>query len=85
MGTGRVQTSESYLGCHIHVDTLVSRRIQPEADGCGCDNQWTCVHVCAGSIGTERVQAGERYLRLSYTRRYISLAADSARGWGFRL
>jgi hypothetical protein len=41
----RVQTGETYLGCHIHVDTLVSRWIQPEVGGCGCDNQWTCVHV----------------------------------------
>jgi hypothetical protein len=34
-----VQTGESYLGCHIHVNTLVSRRNQPEAGGCDCDNQ----------------------------------------------
>jgi hypothetical protein len=45
MGTGRVQTGKIYLGCHVHVDTLVSRRIQPEDGGCGCDNQWTCVYV----------------------------------------
>ncbi len=45
LGTGRVQTGESYLGCHIHVDTLISRTIQPEAGGCGCDNQWTCEDV----------------------------------------
>ncbi len=25
-----MQAGESYLGCHIHVNTLVSRRIQPE-------------------------------------------------------
>jgi hypothetical protein len=31
-----VQAGESYLGCHIHKDTLVSRRNQPEAGGCGC-------------------------------------------------
>jgi hypothetical protein len=31
IGTGRVQTGERNLGCHIHVDTLVSRRNQPEA------------------------------------------------------
>jgi hypothetical protein len=39
IGTGRVQAGESYLDCHIHVDTLVSRMIQPEAGGCGCDNK----------------------------------------------
>ncbi len=33
-----MQTGESYLGCHIHVNALVSRRIQPESGGCGCDN-----------------------------------------------
>jgi hypothetical protein len=38
-------TDERYLGCHIHVDTLVSSRIQSEVGGCGCDNQRTCVHV----------------------------------------
>jgi hypothetical protein len=27
-----VQAGESYLGCHIHVDILVSRASQPEAD-----------------------------------------------------
>jgi hypothetical protein len=32
-----VQTGESYLGCHIHVNTLVSRRNQPEAGGCILD------------------------------------------------
>jgi hypothetical protein len=26
-----VQAGKSYLGCHIHVDALVSRRNQPEA------------------------------------------------------
>ncbi len=26
-----MQTGESYLGCHIHVDTLVSRTIHPES------------------------------------------------------
>jgi hypothetical protein len=30
LGTGRVQADEGYLGCHIHVNTLVSRRIQSE-------------------------------------------------------
>jgi hypothetical protein len=45
LGTGRVQAGESYLDCHIHVDTLISRTIQTEAGGCGCDNQWTCVDV----------------------------------------
>jgi hypothetical protein len=45
MGTGRVQADESYLDCHIHVDTLVSRMIQFETGGSDCDNQWTCVHV----------------------------------------
>jgi hypothetical protein len=29
-GTGRVQTGESYLGCHIHVNALVSWWIHPE-------------------------------------------------------
>ncbi len=61
-GTGRVQTGENYLGCHIHVNTLVSRRIQPEAGGSGCDNQWTCVYVWAGSMGTGRVQSDKSYL-----------------------
>jgi hypothetical protein len=32
-----VQAGESYLGCHIHVYTLVSRASQPEAGGCDCD------------------------------------------------
>ncbi len=62
VGTERVQTGENYLGCHIHVNTLVSRRNQPEPGGCDDDNQWTCVHVWASSIGTEKVQAGESYL-----------------------
>jgi hypothetical protein len=39
IGTERVQTGEIYLGCHIHVDTLVSWRILSESGGCGCDNQ----------------------------------------------
>jgi hypothetical protein len=46
----------------LHVNALVSRWIQPEAGGCGCDNQWTCVHVWASSIGTGKVQTGESYL-----------------------
>ncbi len=62
IGTGRTQTGESYLGCHIHVNTLVSRRIQPEAGGCSCDNQWTCVHMWVRNIGTGKVQVGESYL-----------------------
>jgi hypothetical protein len=33
-----VQAGESYLDCHIHVDTLVSRASQPEA--LGCDILW---------------------------------------------
>ncbi len=41
-----MQTGERYLDCHIHVNVLVSRRIQAEAGGCGCDNQWTCVIGC---------------------------------------
>ena len=47
IGTGRVQTNKNYLvGCHVHVDTLVSRWIQTETGGCGCDNQqWTCVCI----------------------------------------
>jgi hypothetical protein len=45
IGTGRVRADEIHLDCHIHVDTLVSRTSQPEAGGCDCDNQWTCVHV----------------------------------------
>ncbi len=45
IGTGRVKVGESYLGCNIHVNALVSRRNHPEAGGCGSDNQWTCVHV----------------------------------------
>jgi hypothetical protein len=60
--TGRVQTGESYLGCHIHVNALVSRRIQPESGGWDSDNQWTCVYVWASSVGTGKDQAGESYL-----------------------
>ena len=41
-----MQAGESYLGCHIYVDTLVARASQPEAGGCDCDDQWTCVHAC---------------------------------------
>jgi hypothetical protein len=33
----RVQSDESYLDCHIHVDALVSRTIQPESGGYSCD------------------------------------------------
>jgi hypothetical protein len=62
IGTGRGQSVERYLGCHIHVDTLVSRRIQPETGGWGCDNQWTCVHVWVSIIGTGRGQSVESYL-----------------------
>ena len=40
-----MQVGESYLGCHIHVDTLVSRTIQPESGCYDFDNRWTCVHV----------------------------------------
>jgi hypothetical protein len=32
-GTGGVQTGENYLGCHIHVNTLVSWWIQSEVGG----------------------------------------------------
>ena len=45
IGTGRVQVDESYLDCHIHVETLVSRTIQSEDGGSDYDNQWTCVDV----------------------------------------
>jgi hypothetical protein len=42
-----VEAGESYLGCHIHVDTLVSRTSQPEArelqrvyrNGCRCNER----------------------------------------------
>jgi hypothetical protein len=40
-----VQSDESYLRCHIHVDTLVSRASQPEGGGGDCDDEWTCVYV----------------------------------------
>ncbi len=33
-GTGRVQTDEIYRGCHIHVNTLVSRWILPSRGHC---------------------------------------------------
>ena len=33
------------LGCHIHVNTLVSGRIQTETGGWCCDNKWTSVDV----------------------------------------
>jgi hypothetical protein len=55
IGTGRVQTVERYLGCHIHVDTLVSWRIQSEAGGCGCYNQCTCVYVWVRIMGIKLV------------------------------
>ena len=45
----------------IHVDTLFSWRIQPEA-GFGCDNQWTCVHVWTSNKGTGRIRSCENYL-----------------------
>jgi hypothetical protein len=61
IGTGRVWTGESYLGCHVHVNALVSLWIQPEDGGSGCD-KWTCVHVCASIIGTGSLETGERYL-----------------------
>ncbi len=35
---------------------------QPEAGGCGGDNQWTCVHVGSSSIRTGRVRASKNYL-----------------------
>jgi hypothetical protein len=57
-----VRTGESYLGRHVHVNALVSRWIQPEDGGSGCDNQWTCVPVCASIIGTGRLETGDRYL-----------------------
>ena len=37
IGTGRVRGCKGYPGCHIHVDTLVSCRIQTKT-GFGCDN-----------------------------------------------
>ena len=49
IGTGMVWLCKSYPGCHINVDTLVSRRIHPEP-GFGCDNQWVCVHVWTTGI-----------------------------------
>jgi hypothetical protein len=45
---GALRSGRCHLaGCHIHVDTLVSRWSQSEAGrDSGCfDNQWTCVHV----------------------------------------
>jgi hypothetical protein len=39
VGTGRVQSGEIYLGCHMDVNRLVSRCIQVEAGS--CDKQWT--------------------------------------------
>jgi hypothetical protein len=55
IGTGGVQTCEIYLDCHIHIKTLVSRRIQTEVVGCGCDNQDKdeSVVVCYESIKRE--------------------------------
>ena len=41
MGTRRVWSCKSY---QLHVDTVVSRRVQSESGVCG-DNQWTCVCV----------------------------------------
>jgi hypothetical protein len=58
----RMKVGESYLGCHIHVDTSVSSRIQSETGGSDCDKQWTCVYVRVSRIWTERVQVDERYL-----------------------
>jgi hypothetical protein len=40
-----VKAGENYVACHIHVDTLVSRASQLEAEGFDCDNQWTCVQL----------------------------------------
>jgi hypothetical protein len=50
IGTVRVWTCKSYLCCHVHVNTLVSRWIQPESPGC-CDNQRVCVHLWGSRIG----------------------------------
>ena len=36
-----MKADEIYLGCHIHVDTLVSRTSQPEAGGCDLLNSKT--------------------------------------------
>ena len=32
-----VQTVESYLGCHTHVNTVLSRLIHVEGGGCSCE------------------------------------------------
>ncbi len=45
IGTERVQAGERYLGCNIHVNTLVSRRNQPESGGGGAITADYCKRV----------------------------------------